>query len=40
MFRRLIGTLADACADAGMLPRRSCPADCGGDVHDKACWPP
>ena len=39
LFRSLIGTLADLCADAGMMPRRSCPADCGGDTHDKACWP-
>lgn len=40
LFRRLIGTIAGACEDAGLLPPRSCPADCGGTAHDRACWPP
>ena len=39
LFRKLIGTIAGLCEDAGMLPARSCPADCGGQVHDKHCCP-
>ena len=39
VFRRVIGLIAGVCQDAGMLPPRSCPADCVGTAHDKACWP-
>jgi hypothetical protein len=30
-LRELIGVIAGAAA---------CPADCGGQAHDRACWPP